>query len=124
MHIPGSLAIQSVHDDYCASTKAVVTEIAKGPQSKWYTYFDFDDSSGTRLPLNWDRTGRAVHELQGLPPTGDTHTHLDYYLDVCLDDNAVEMSEDEFKAFKIVTTRACDLGIMPMYDLMNHVSYL
>jgi hypothetical protein len=122
IHIPGSLAIQSVHDDYCASTKAVVTEITKGPQSKWYTYFDFDDSNGSRLPVNWDRNGRAVHELQGLPPTGDTHTHLDYYLNTCLDEGAIEMSEDEFKAFKIVTTRACDLGLMPMYDLMNHVS--
>ena len=125
IHIPGSLAIQRVNDDYCALTKAVVTEITKGPQSKWYTYFDFDDSNGSRLPVNWDRNGRAVHELQGLPPTGDTHTHLDYYLNTCLDGaNVEEMSDDEFKALKIVTTRSCDLGIMPMYDLMNHVSII
>lgn len=123
IHIPGSLAIKSVVDDYCASTKAVVDEIAKGQQSKWYDYFDFDDSNGSRLPLDWDRNARAIHELQGLPPTGNTHSHLDFYLEHCLGgNNAHEMNDIEFKAFKIVTTRACDLGIMPMYDLMNHVS--
>jgi len=108
-------------DFFCALTKAVVDEIAKGQQSKWYDYFDFDDSNGSPLPLDWDRNGRAVHELQGLPPTGDTHSHLDFYLENCLGGSS-EMSDEEFKAFKIVTTRACDLGIMPMYDLMNHVS--
>lgn len=127
IHTPGTLAIKSVENDYCASTKAVIDEVAKGQQSKWYTYFDFDDSSGSRLPLDWDRAGRAVHELQGLPPTGDTHSHLDFYLEHCLggkNANNNEMSDIEFKAFKIITTRACDLGIMPMYDLMNHVSCL
>lgn len=96
-------------------------ELRKGEQSKWYNYFDFDDSSGSRLPLQWDRAsgpGRAMQELQGLPPAGDTHRHVNNYQAGCL--AGKEMTDLDFKAFKMYITRAADIGMLPMYDLMNH----
>ncbi len=123
MDIPGSLVIRSMDhpDDWCQSIEAVNEELGKGSQSKWYDYFDFDDSSGSRLPLEWDRSngpGRAIQELQGLPPAGHTHQHIDYYQEACR--YGKEMTDIDFKAFKMYLTRASDLGMLPMYDLMNH----
>ena len=125
MHIPVSLVIRSTNpdnnNDWCQSIEAVNEELRKGEQSKWYNYFDFDDSSGSRLPLEWDRSsgaGRAMQELQGLPPAGRTHHHVDYYQEACL--AGKEMNDLDFKGFKMYITRAADLGMLPMYDLMNH----
>jgi hypothetical protein len=109
-------------NDWCQSIQAVIEELGKGEQSKWHNYFDFDDSSGSRLPLEWDRAngpGRAIQELQGLPPAGDTHQHIDYYQQACRDGK--EMTDIDFKGFKMYITRASDLGMLPMYDLMNHI---
>lgn len=121
MHIPKSLIIGGV--DWCPNVEVIKEEMGMGPESKWFDYFDFDDSSGSRLPLEWDRSdgpGSAVRELQGLPPQGDTHHHVDWFKGEggCI--AGKEMTDLDFGAFKIILTRAMDSGIVPMYDLMNH----
>ncbi|KAL3816110.1 hypothetical protein ACHAXA_011607 [Cyclostephanos tholiformis] len=127
MHIPVSLVIRGSNpDDWCQSIEAVNYELGRGEQSKWYNYFDFDDSAGSRLPLEWERdgasggggSGRAIRELQGLPPAGETHQHIDYYKQTCRAGR--DLTDIDFRAFKMYITRAADIGMLPMYDLMNH----
>lgn len=92
-----------------------------GTQSKWHAYFEFDDSSGSHLPTQWDRAngpGRAMRELQGLSPSGETHRHVDWYQQVCL--KGGELTDLDWKALLMHLTRAADIGLVPMYDLMNH----
>ena len=95
-----------------------------GPESIWFEYFDFDDSYGSRLPLEWDGSdgpGRsALHELQELNPHGDTHQHVDWFRGEWGCMVGKEMTDLDFRAFKLYLTRSMDLGIVPMYDLMNH----
>jgi hypothetical protein len=119
MHIPPSLVMGGV--DWCPDVGNLRREIALGTQSKWYEYLDFDDSDGSRLPLEWERDGIAVGEMQGLLPDGnDVHHHLDWYTGAwgCLAGRV--MTDVDFRAFKIILTRAMDAGLVPMYDLMNH----
>ena len=102
--------------------------MSKGTDSVWYTYFNFDDSSGSRVPSQWNRNGRAVQELQGLPPSGYTHQNIDWSIQSCwredYQDGNESMTEEEkelyWKAAHIQHTRASDIGLIPLYDLMNH----
>ena len=51
-------------------------------QSKWFDYFNFVDSSGSRLPTDWDRSDgpcSAMRELKGLAPDGVTHQDVDWF---------------------------------------------
>jgi hypothetical protein len=121
MHIPKSLILGE--EDWCPSFEAIKNEMGMGAQSKWFDYFDFDDSSGSRLPLEWDRSdepGSARRELQGLAPDGFTHQHIDWFEGDwgCL--GGKEMTNLDFQAFKIYLTRSMHLGLVPIYDLMNH----
>ncbi|KAL3796623.1 hypothetical protein ACHAW5_010965 [Stephanodiscus triporus] len=109
--------------DCVSDFETIKKEMVMGPLSKWFEYFDFDDSSGSRLPLEWDRSdepGSARRELQGLTPDGFTHQHIDWFEGDwgCL--GGKEMTDLDFQAFKIYLTRSMNLGLMPMYDLMNH----
>lgn len=66
-------------------------------------------------------------ELQGLPPSGETHRHVDWYRRSCLKiqpnngrddeeaDDGDKMGEVEWRALLMVMTRAADLGMIPMY---------
>ncbi|KAL3764530.1 hypothetical protein ACHAW5_004794 [Stephanodiscus triporus] len=123
VHTPGSLVIPGNHDCCgCKNIEAVKEELRKGEQSKWHTYFDFVDiSSWSRVPFDWDRargSGRAIQELQGMPPAGHTHEQIDKYQEECL--AGKEMTDLDLKAFKVGMTRVADIGMVPMYDLMNH----
>ena len=121
MHIPKSLIIGGV--DWCPDFETIKKEMDMGPQSKWFDYFDFDDSSGSRLPLEWDRSdgpGSAQRELQGLTPDDFTHQHIDWFQEEagCL--AGKKMTDLDFQAFKIDLTRSMTSGLVPIYDLMNH----
>ena len=57
-------------------------EMSMGSQSKWFDYFDFDDSSGSFLLLDWDRSngpGSTVRELQGPALDGITHKGVNWF---------------------------------------------
>ncbi|EED89622.1 predicted protein [Thalassiosira pseudonana CCMP1335] len=121
IHTPKTLVLSddvAPADDQCADIEAVIHELKVGTQSKWHTYFEFDDSTGSRVPSQWDPEGRAVKELEGLPPYGETHRHINWYKGSCR--GGKELNEIEWKAFMMFLTRAADLGLVPIYDLMNH----
>lgn len=115
---PGNLVLSVPSDNQCKMIKEIIKEISIGTQSKWYEYFRFDDSSGSRVPTQWDKSSRAVNELQGLPPTGNTHNHIEWYTSNCM--GGVEVDELNMKALMMFLSRAADIGLIPMYDLMNH----
>ena len=121
IYTPASLILSSGDGDSCHMVEEIIHELKMGFQSKWQTHFDFDDSVGSRLPTLWDRAngpGRAKVELQGLPPTGETHSHIDWYLGSCKEGRA--MTHWDWKALMIYVTRSAGLGIIPMYVLLNH----
>ena len=118
MNVPKSLIIEG-GEDWCPSFESIKKEMGMGRQSKWFEYFEFDDSSGGRLPLDWDRSGSAVRELQGLIPDGTTHEDIDWFHAAgCI--VGKEMTDLDFRAFKLCLTRSMYLGVAPMFDLMNH----
>lgn len=118
MHTPGTLVLNSGTKSQCEDMKEIAKEISLGHESKWGVYFDFDDSAGSRIPSQWDRSGKALSALQDLPPSGDTHRHVDWYEKSCL--GGREMTDLEWRSLRIFLTRAADIGLIPMYDLMNH----
>ena len=128
IHTPYNLHMSSHTGDTCQDIKNIHREMSKGIESVWYTYFSFDDSSGSRVPSNWNRDGRAVQELQGLPPSGYTHKNIDWDMNTCWQEyqeggyNSMTEEEKElyWKAAHLQHTRAADIGIIPLYDLMNH----
>eukprot|EP00581_Thalassiosira_minuscula_P029135 CAMPEP_0183787662 /NCGR_PEP_ID=MMETSP0739-20130205/67659_1 /TAXON_ID=385413 /ORGANISM="Thalassiosira miniscula, Strain CCMP1093" /LENGTH=474 /DNA_ID=CAMNT_0026031753 /DNA_START=26 /DNA_END=1454 /DNA_ORIENTATION=- len=148
MHTPDNIVLRSpTGKDQCLQVEETKKELKLGEDSKWHVYFQFDDSKGSHVPFQWDTSnrsgGRAVMELQGLPPTGETTRHTDWYETVCLrgepmtevDWKALTMSltraadgllkgrtndEVDWKALTMHLTRAADIGLVPMYDLMNH----
>ncbi|KAL3760362.1 hypothetical protein ACHAWU_000337 [Discostella pseudostelligera] len=139
MHTPHNLLLTSNTGDTCEDIKYVQNEMNKGEESIWYTYFNFDDSSGSRVPSQWNRDylkedgndggyhkdGRAIQELQGLPPSGNTHSNIDWGTETCFkrsSDHTLTHEEKEqyLKAAQIYHTRASDIGLIPLYDLMNH----
>jgi len=114
IHCPGNLVVKP--DDVgnqCAHVENIHEHLKLGEKSMWHTYFDFDDSLGSRIPSEWDLNERAMTELQGLPPSGETHRHIEWYRFLCKAGN--EPSELEMKAFKIFLTRSADIGLIPMY---------
>ncbi|KAL9184621.1 hypothetical protein ACHAXT_012591 [Thalassiosira profunda] len=120
VHTPGSLIIASSEEGQCQSIDAAIKEMELGTRSKWHTYFEFDDSTGSRIPSQWDGSseGQAVKELQGLPPSGETHRHIVWYESACKQNEP--MTDLDWKGLLIYLTRAADIGLIPMYDLLNH----
>ncbi len=124
MYAPSSIMLNSDGGGYdqCNQIAKIVEELNKGEASKWHEYFSFDDSLGSRIPSQWDdqahpegRTGRAMMELQGLPPSGETHRHINWFKAYCLEGREEEVSEVEWRALLIAMTRSSDRGLIPMY---------
>ena len=67
----------------CAQVANIAEHLNMGVNSQWHTYFDFDDSLGSRLPFDWKDGSRILDELQGLPPAGDTNRHIIWYKSTC-----------------------------------------
>lgn len=122
IHTPASLIISSEDpNDKCRLIDILKHEMRLETQSKWHTYLEFDDQSGSHLPMNWEREGRLImEELQGLPPTGDTHNHVDWYKEACLHGQEDSMSDLDWRALGMYLTHGADIGMIPMHDLMNY----
>jgi hypothetical protein len=132
IHTPESLMITTAEGTHCGIIQRIIDELSLGDDSKWSTYFQFDgsnnfddeaSSSSPRVPTEWKMEGqpgsRALSELQGLPPAGETHRHINWYTTACNDSNE-QLTDVQLRAFSMFLTRAADLGMVPMYDLMNH----
>lgn len=120
IHTPGALVLKNDadhHSEQCLQIEEIVKEMNIGEESKWHDYFQFEDSAESHLPGHWNQAW-IERELQGIPPTGDTHRHVDWYQEACL--LGREMSDLDWKALTLYLTRAVDVGLVPMYDLMNH----
>ena len=118
IHCPASLVLHAEGNGQCFHIERTIFELKLGNQSKWHAYFQFDDTMRSRVPTQWSRDangagGRAVLELQGLPPSGETHSHLDWYRGSCK--NGEEMDELDWRALMMFLTRAADMGFVPMY---------
>lgn len=122
IHTPEPIVLSIVEGNSpCQTIEEIISEMKLGSQSKWHIYFEYDDSSSSRVPSQWDKSngpGRAMNELQGMPPAGDTHRHVDWYQSACIQGG--EMTDDDMEGLKIYLTRSSDIGLVPMYDLMNH----
>jgi hypothetical protein len=112
INCPGDLVVRQ-STDQCKAIEDIVEHLKVGEKSKWHTYFDFDDSMGSRIPSEWKEDSRVINELQGLPPAGETHKHINWFKSSCK--KGVEPNDVEMRAFKIFLTRAADIGLIPMY---------
>jgi hypothetical protein len=114
----------------CAVIRKLETELRLGKESLWYPYLALDDSLiNSRLPAVWDESIRL--ELQGLPPSSEDATrHLRWFAEDC--NNGEELligsggddDEDDSiftqQALFSFVTRASAVGMVPIYDLLNH----
>ena len=134
-YTPGSLIISPPNGKHgCGLIDRVIDELELGTESQWDMYFKFDGSTAvtndsdqqkvehTRIPSHWNKEGeigsRAILELQGLPPTGETHRHIDWYTRACNDGE--DVTDTQLQAFMMFLTRSSDRGLVPLYDLFNH----
>jgi len=117
LHCPSSLMIAK--EDQCDNIALIEDELRKGDQSPWHVYLEMDDSLNSRIPTQWERDGRAIAELQGLPPTGKTHRHLEWFVPTCNGGRPIK-DDVQMRALLMMMTRASDRGLVPIYDLLNH----
>mmetsp|Transcript_12635 Transcript_12635/g.26849 ORF Transcript_12635/g.26849 Transcript_12635/m.26849 type:complete len:439 (+) Transcript_12635:271-1587(+) len=119
---PSSLILKRVGDQDCQLIEQIWNELKLGERSKWFPMFEFDDISGSRIPCQWNRVGRAIAYLQGLWPAWGPHRHLNWYIETCLNGERDESTLDdlEMKALLTSLTRSSDAGLVPMYLLFNH----
>ena len=112
----GSEGLQHQMTDMCQVVRAIETELRLGETSLWYEYLALDDSIiNSRLPTLWDES--VLKELQGLPPQEDATRHVRWFLEDCkgqLDDQVTQ------QALLCFITRASAVGMVPIYDLLNH----
>jgi hypothetical protein len=112
----GSEGLQDQMADMCQVVRAIETELRLGETSLWHEYLALDDSIiNSRLPTLWGAS--ALEELQGLPPQEDATRHVRWFLEDCkgqLDDQVTQ------QALLCFITRASAVGMVPIYDLLNH----
>lgn len=126
LHCPWALVIGSnsfedqLGDDMCAVVRALEVELRLGEASLWHPYLTLDDSIvNSRLPTLWDAD--TLEELQGLAPQQDATRHIRWFSQFC-DGNRpfAEVDEITKQALLCFITRASAVGMLPIYDLLNH----
>jgi hypothetical protein len=112
----GSEGLQDQMADMCQVVFAIETELRLGETSLWHEYLALDDSIiNSRLPTLWARS--ALEELQGLPPQEDATRHVRWFLEDCRGQLADQVTQQALLCF---ITRASAVGMVPIYDLLNH----
>eukprot|EP00977_Amphora_coffeiformis_P007177 scaffold1564_cov174-Amphora_coffeaeformis.AAC.15 len=104
-------------DSMCAVVQEMAHEIRQGKNSLWYPYLDHIELP--RLLSTWDQS--ALDELQGLSPYQDATRHLRWLSESC--DASFEDSHDKTaveRALISFVSRASEVGMIPIYDLVNH----
>jgi len=98
--------------DMCKVVQDMADEIRLGTRSLWHPYLDHIELP--RLPAMWDQA--AIDELQIIPPSQDATRHIRWFQQACngpLDDAAM-------RALVAFISRANEVGMTPIYDLLNH----
>lgn len=115
----GSNSLQDQMKDMCGVVRSIEAELQLGETSLWHPYLELDDSLvNSRLPTLWDAT--ALDELQGLAPQDSTR-HIQWFSQYCDGGRPFqEVDEVTKQALLSFITRASAVGMIPIYDLLNH----
>jgi hypothetical protein len=128
MHCPWELVIGSTslsdqmktEIDMCGVIGAIEKELRLGDSSSWNAYLDLDDSMvNSRLPTLWGDV--ALNELQNLIP--DATRHIQWFAGTCTNGGGSpsdDLDDETKQALFSFITRASAVGMVPIYDLLNH----
>uniref|UniRef100_A0A7S1BN43 SET domain-containing protein n=1 Tax=Corethron hystrix TaxID=216773 RepID=A0A7S1BN43_9STRA len=123
LHCPWSLVIGStgLHDqmqtkDMCRVVRELADEFGAGDASLWWPYLEHIQLP--RLAAMWEPS--ASEELQGLSPSEDATRHLVWFAQTCggKDDRGIDA--EEMRSLVSFVLRASEVGMVPIYDLLNH----
>lgn len=112
----GSSSLQDqmqVGDDMCQVVKDMAAEIRLGSESLWWPYLEHIQIP--RLAAMWEQS--ALDELQGIPPSEDTTRHLQWFSQNCAGNLD---QEEDMRSLVSFVSRASEVGMVPIYDLLNH----
>mmetsp|Transcript_16206 Transcript_16206/g.46569 ORF Transcript_16206/g.46569 Transcript_16206/m.46569 type:complete len:432 (-) Transcript_16206:102-1397(-) len=98
--------------DMCQVVQDMADAMRRGTDSLWHPYLDHIELP--RLPAMWDQA--AIDELQSMPPSQDVTRHIRWFEQSC-DGN---LDEAGMKALVAFISRANEVGMTPIYDLLNH----
>mmetsp|Transcript_37445 Transcript_37445/g.78987 ORF Transcript_37445/g.78987 Transcript_37445/m.78987 type:complete len:395 (-) Transcript_37445:37-1221(-) len=99
-------------DGMCKVVEEMAREIGLGIDSLWFPYLDH--IGGQRLPADW--SSEALLELQGLSPSQDATRHLRWFDQQCYG----ELDVAAKRSLVAFISRASEIGMVPIYDLLNH----
>jgi len=122
LHCPWKLVIGSsgvenqmrTEGDMCNVVKIMASEFRLGEESTGWPYLKHIELP--RLGAMWDLS--TVAELQGLPPSQDIDRHLQWYSKNCGGGDVLD--EATTQALVSFVSRASAVGMVPIYDLLNH----
>lgn len=104
-------------EDMCNVVNLVASEYQRGEQSVSWPYLNHIELP--RLPDMWDP--EAVQELQGLPPTSvELSRHRRWFSKNCNGGGADDLDDSTLKSLVAFVSRASVVGMVPIYDLLNH----
>ena len=96
----------------CEVVEMMANEIRQQSDSLWYPYLDHIELP--RLAAMWDST--ALEELQGLSLGQDANRHIRWFNQSCKG----VLDEAALTALVSFVSRASEVGMVPIYDLLNH----
>lgn len=99
----------------CDAVLTTADEYRLKADSFWYPFLA--NIELPRLPAVWDSA--ALAELQGIAPTKHVSRHIQWLLQECIGEGGW-FDEATIKALVTFISRACQVGLVPVYDLLNH----
>ena len=99
----------------CQAVLDMADEIRLEEESLWFPYLSHI-AELPRLPAVWD--AHAILELQGLAPTQDATRHIQWFQQQC--NGGIAIDESAMRSLVAFITRASEVGMTPIYDLLNH----
>jgi hypothetical protein len=101
----------------CKIVQDMADEIKLGSESLWWPYLKHIEIP--RLSAMWGQS--ALDELQGLSPSEDATRHIQWFTQSCAGGAKVEdLDQETMHALVSFITRASEVGMVPIYDLINH----
>jgi hypothetical protein len=122
LHCPWKLVIGSAGlqeqmqtGDMCQVVQDMADEIRLGTESLWWPYLEHIQLP--RLAAMWEQS--ALEELQGLSPSEDATRHIQWFSQNCAEFGNLDEEED-MRSLVSFVSRASEVGMVPIYDLLNH----